>query len=145
MEKTKGDLDEVEEADDVGVGDGGEEADLAVEAVAEGAGEASQPHLLHHHGGSARPLHGAPHHRGRRPAAQPLPQLVVSHRRLRLRRARHRETTGKEMDGLDFFSSSVFDLIRFWPKQLTGPGPAQTAIFFLYRVKTYYSLRFTMY
>ena len=43
-------LDEIDEADDVGVADGGEEADLAVEAVAEAGGEAGEPHLLHGHG-----------------------------------------------------------------------------------------------
>jgi len=43
-------LDDIDEADDVGVADGGEEADLAVEAVAEAGGEAGEPHLLHGHG-----------------------------------------------------------------------------------------------
>ena len=43
-------LDDIDEADDVGVADGCEEADLAVEAVAEAGGEAGEPHLLHGHG-----------------------------------------------------------------------------------------------
>lgn len=45
-------LNDVKETDYVGVADGGEEADLAVEAVAEAAGEPGQPHLLHRRRGS---------------------------------------------------------------------------------------------
>jgi hypothetical protein len=48
-------LDDVDEADDVRVADGGEEADLAVEAVAEARGEAGEPHLLHCHGRTGGP------------------------------------------------------------------------------------------
>jgi hypothetical protein len=91
-------LDNVNEADDVGVADGGEEADLAVEAVAEARGEAGEPHLLHSHGRASAPRDRSPHGRGRRTPAQALPQLVVTHRRRRLRRRRvagapHRERT----------------------------------------------------
>ena len=66
-------LDDVDEADDVGVADGGEEANLAVEAVAEASREAGEPHLLHCHGRAGGPRDRSPHGRGRRTAAQALP------------------------------------------------------------------------
>lgn len=95
-------LDDVDEADDVGVADGGEEADLAVEAVAEARGEAGEPHLLHSHGRAGGPGDRSPHGRVRGTPPQALQQLVVTHRRRRLRLGRrrvagapHREKTGE--------------------------------------------------
>ena len=93
---TTTDLDDVDEADDVGVFDGDEEADLAVEAVAEARWEAGEPHLLHSHRRASAPRDRSPHGRRRWTPAQALPQLVVAHRCRRLRRRRvagapHRE------------------------------------------------------
>lgn len=93
-------LDDVDEADDVGVADGGEEADLAVEAVAEARGEAGEQHLLHSHGRAGGPGDCSPHGRVRGTPPQALQQLVVTRRRLRLGRRRvagapHREKTGE--------------------------------------------------
>ena len=56
-------LDDVDESDDVWVADGGEEADLAVEAVAEASGEAGELHLLHGHGRTSGASDRAPYHR----------------------------------------------------------------------------------